>query len=120
MLTDAESVRTGAKSVCTSAESICTGAESLGSAPVIVLRPIVPAPAAESRAAGWLRLVGTGVACLALSVVLHELGICPIVKRLWTPTWVLFSADFHAAKSPNTVAIKLLSLALTQLPQLQG
>jgi len=76
MLTDAESVRTGAKSVCTGAESICTGAESiytgaesiytgaesLGSAPVSVLRPIVPAPAAESRAAGCWNSGGTACA----------------------------------------------------------
>ena len=31
-----------------------TGAESICTAPVSVLRPIVPAPTAESRAAGWL------------------------------------------------------------------
>jgi hypothetical protein len=55
MLTGAESVHTVAKSVCTGTESICPGAESLGSAPVSVLRPIVPAPAVESRAAGWLK-----------------------------------------------------------------
>ena len=41
-----------------------------------------------------LRLVGTGVVCLALGLVLHELGICPIVKRLWTPAWVLFSGGW--------------------------
>ena len=38
---------TGAKSVCTGAELVCT-------IPVSVLPPIVPAPTAESRAAGWL------------------------------------------------------------------
>src|SRR5207245_6186261 len=41
-----------------------------------------------------LRLVGTGVVCLALSLILHGLGICPIVKRLWTPAWVLFSGGW--------------------------
>jgi heparan-alpha-glucosaminide N-acetyltransferase len=41
-----------------------------------------------------LRLVGTGVVCLALGLVLHGLGICPIVKRLWTPAWVLFSGGW--------------------------
>jgi predicted acyltransferase len=38
-----------------------------------------------------LRLEGTAVVCLALALVLHGLGVCPIVKRLWTPSWVLFS-----------------------------
>ncbi len=37
------------------------------------------------------RLAIAGVACLAFSLVLHYGGICPIVKRLWTPAWVFFS-----------------------------
>jgi heparan-alpha-glucosaminide N-acetyltransferase len=41
-----------------------------------------------------LRLVVTGILCLALSLILQELGICPIVKRLWTPAWVLFSGGW--------------------------
>ncbi len=28
---------------------------------------------------------------LAASLVLHYSGICPIVKRIWTPSWTLFS-----------------------------
>lgn len=37
------------------------------------------------------RFVAIGVACIAVGLLLHELGICPIVKRIWTPSWVLFS-----------------------------
>ena len=37
------------------------------------------------------RFVLAGVVCLALSLALHLGGICPIVKRLWTPAWVFFS-----------------------------
>jgi predicted acyltransferase len=33
----------------------------------------------------------TGVGLAALAVVLHFAGICPIVKRIWTPAWTLFS-----------------------------
>lgn len=33
----------------------------------------------------------TGVALMALGVFFHFTGICPIVKRVWTPAWVLFS-----------------------------
>jgi hypothetical protein len=36
------------------AESVCIDLKLLGTAPVSVLPPIVPAPTAESRAAGWL------------------------------------------------------------------
>jgi hypothetical protein len=52
---------TGTKSLCTGAEWLCTGAKSvgpdlksLGTPPVGALQPIVPAPTAESIAAGWL------------------------------------------------------------------
>ena len=34
-------------------------------------------------------LVGAG--CIAVGLLLHVAGICPIVKRIWTPAWVLFS-----------------------------
>jgi heparan-alpha-glucosaminide N-acetyltransferase len=54
-------------------------------------------------AGGWLRgeaparakltrLALAGVACLAIGGALHFLGVCPIVKRIWTPTWTIFSA----------------------------
>ena len=36
-------------------------------------------------------LAGAGVACLAFGSVLDAAGLCPIVKRLWTPSFVLFS-----------------------------
>ncbi|HWE85593.1 MAG TPA: hypothetical protein VG267_11660 [Terracidiphilus sp.] len=45
------------------------------SAPKIPLRPFVAA------AAGLI----------ALALLLHFTGICPIVKRIWTPSWTLFS-----------------------------
>ena len=56
-------------------------------------------PAAKLR---WLAIAG--VIGLAGGWVLGALGICPVVKRIWTPSWVLFSggwcllllAGFHA------------------------
>ena len=53
-------------------------------------------------AGGWLKsnlthrekllhFVIAGVCGLALGIALHVLGVCPIVKRIWTPSWVLFS-----------------------------
>ena len=35
--------------------------------------------------------VVTGLGLMAAGVVLHYLGICPVVKRIWTPSWTLFS-----------------------------
>jgi predicted acyltransferase len=53
-------------------------------------------------AGGWLQGEGTargklgriflaGIAGVALGLALDRLGVCPIVKRIWTPSWVLFS-----------------------------
>lgn len=37
------------------------------------------------------RFVTVGAIGLILGLGLHGLGICPLVKRLWTPSWVFFS-----------------------------
>ncbi len=52
-------------------------------------------------AGGWLRtfapslplrrLVLAGVSGIVLGLILHFAGVCPIVKRIWTPSWTLFS-----------------------------
>jgi len=39
----------------------------------------------------WKPFTVAGVVAIAASFVLHFLGICPIVKRIWTPSWTLFS-----------------------------
>ena len=43
----------------------------------------------EGVPARWLALTGVGAA--AAGVALHLTGLCPIVKRIWTPAWTLFS-----------------------------
>jgi heparan-alpha-glucosaminide N-acetyltransferase len=40
------------------------------------------------------RLLLASVICFVLGGLLHQLGICPIVKRIWTPSWVLFSGGW--------------------------
>lgn len=35
--------------------------------------------------------VRTALICITTALALHFLGICPIVKRIWTPSWTLFS-----------------------------
>jgi predicted acyltransferase len=37
------------------------------------------------------RLLIAGAIAVAAGVLLHFAGICPIVKRIWTPAWTLFS-----------------------------
>jgi len=37
------------------------------------------------------RFVIAGVIGIAAGLVLHATGICPVVKRIWTPAWTLFS-----------------------------
>ena len=40
------------------------------------------------------QLVMWSVGGIALGVLIHVLGICPIVKRIWTPSWAIFSAGW--------------------------
>ena len=52
-------------------------------------------------AGSWLRFeapviplrkfLWTGAAAIVLGLLLHFTGICPVVKRIWTPSWTLFS-----------------------------
>lgn len=39
-------------------------------------------------------LVWGGLCLLGSAWVLHHFGLCPNVKRIWTPTWVLFSGGW--------------------------
>jgi len=49
-----------------------------------------------ARASGdkirWLLV--TGAATLLLGILLGATGICPVVKRIWTPSWTLFSGGW--------------------------
>lgn len=38
-----------------------------------------------------MRLLTAGLACMALAVWMDTQGWCPIVKRIWTPSWTLWS-----------------------------
>jgi predicted acyltransferase len=48
-----------------------------------------PRPAAEKLRT----LVVAGIACLALGTLL-DMTVCPIVKRIWTPSWTIFSTGW--------------------------
>jgi predicted acyltransferase len=37
------------------------------------------------------RFVVAGILLAAAAILLHVTGVCPIVKRIWTPSWTLFS-----------------------------
>jgi len=37
------------------------------------------------------RLLAAGGIGIAAGLLLHATGICPVVKRIWTPSWTLFS-----------------------------
>lgn len=37
------------------------------------------------------RFLAAGVVGIGLGLLLHFTGICPVVKRIWTPSWTLFS-----------------------------
>lgn len=39
-----------------------------------------------------LGLCGAGLLCLGIGAAISALGVCPLVKRVWTPSWAVFSA----------------------------
>jgi predicted acyltransferase len=41
-----------------------------------------------------LWLAAAGITGLLLGTVLNQTGICPIIKRIWTPAWALFSTGW--------------------------
>jgi predicted acyltransferase len=41
-----------------------------------------------------LLLIGAGVAGLVAGQILELTGLCPIVKRIWTPAWAVFSTGW--------------------------
>ncbi|MGO9339924.1 MAG: acyltransferase family protein [Terracidiphilus sp.] len=61
--------------MCTMLLGVAAGRWFLSSAPRIPLRSFLLA----------------AVVLMAVGLLLHLTGICPIVKRIWTPSWTLFS-----------------------------
>jgi heparan-alpha-glucosaminide N-acetyltransferase len=45
----------------------------------------------SAPAAPMKRLLAAGAIGIALGLALHFTGICPVVKRIWTPAWTIFS-----------------------------
>jgi predicted acyltransferase len=48
----------------------------------------------RSRWAVVGRLTLAGLAALVAGWALDRLGVCPVVKKIWTPSWVLFSGGW--------------------------
>jgi heparan-alpha-glucosaminide N-acetyltransferase len=48
----------------------------------------------RTRAQKVLWLVLAGILALAAGWLLGALGLCPVVKRIWTPSWTLFSGGW--------------------------
>ena len=41
-----------------------------------------------------IKLIVTGAIMLTAGLILHYTGLCPIVKKLWTPSWTLLSGGW--------------------------
>jgi predicted acyltransferase len=46
------------------------------------------------NAAKVTRLIIAGVVCFAIGWTADAAGVCPSVKRIWTPSWVLVSGGY--------------------------
>jgi len=53
---------------------------------------LLRSPRASGQKLAWL--VGAGIAGLLSGWILDATGICPIVKRIWTPSWTLFAGGW--------------------------
>ncbi len=53
---------------------------------------LIRGPRTPGEKVKWM--VTAGVIGLAAGVTLGWLGVCPVVKRIWTPSWVLFSGGW--------------------------
>ncbi|RUL83956.1 acyltransferase family protein [Tautonia sociabilis] len=51
------------------------------------------------------RLVGLGAIGVAIGLGLQTVGVCPMVKRIWTPSWAIFSAGAVSLLLAGFVAI---------------
>jgi heparan-alpha-glucosaminide N-acetyltransferase len=51
------------------------------------------------------RLMVAGVAGLVLGAAIDFLGLCPVVKRIWTPSWALFSGGWVCLLLAGFVAV---------------
>jgi predicted acyltransferase len=58
---------------------------------------------AVPRKLKWL--VGTGIAGILLGLAIGWTGLCPIVKRIWTPSWALFSSGLVTLLLAGFVAL---------------
>ena len=47
----------------------------------------------DGRFRKLVTLVLAGAICLGLGILAHH-TVCPVVKRIWTPSWVLFSGGY--------------------------
>ena len=51
------------------------------------------------------RLVAFGAAGVALGWMIDGAGLCPLVKRIWTPSWAIFSTGWAALLLAGFVAV---------------
>jgi heparan-alpha-glucosaminide N-acetyltransferase len=51
------------------------------------------------------RLVVAGVLGILLGLLIDALGICPLAKRIWTPSWRIFSAEWVTLMLAGLVAV---------------
>lgn len=58
----------------------------------LIAGEVLRGPRSPRGKVAWL--LAAGAIALGLGWGLGELGICPVVKRIWTPSWVLYSGGW--------------------------
>jgi heparan-alpha-glucosaminide N-acetyltransferase len=63
------------------------------SAPFVRQSPLAVVPLKDSWKLVALLFL-TGAVLIGLGLAIHESGLCPCVKRIWTPSWTLYSGGW--------------------------
>jgi heparan-alpha-glucosaminide N-acetyltransferase len=53
---------------------------------------VIRSPRTDKQKAAWLAIAG--VTGILAGAALGWLGVCPVVKRIWTPSWTIFSGGW--------------------------
>lgn len=64
---------------------------------------VIRSSSAHKAKLNWLII--TGILCLAAGMVFGWTGVCPVVKRIWTPSWTLFSGGWCVLLTAGLYAV---------------
>lgn len=76
---------------------------------------LLRSPRGAGAKLGWL--VASGLVCLGVGYALDRFGVCPSVKRIWTPSWAIYSTGWVLVMLAGFyLAVDIIGLRWAALP----